>query len=206
MIEIFSLFYKKCLSSKVKRKYYNMRYLSWKSLFLLNFLLMIIFYLILDTDLKTVQFMQAIISGIFISVLAYVATVVIPEREQVKSIVRRLETEVRERLRSTFDENCYEKEHITRTYRYHIIPLLKSLEAQFSTISRDVGMVRCTKEETSLFTYISTLDELFKGLIELIDDPENNKTDIENHVESIKKIYTQEILPRCKELKKYYFL
>ena len=206
MLEIIKLFYKKCLKNKTDRKYYNTDISSWKFLLFINSILMLLFFLGFDKESRFVQLIQVILSGIFISILTYIATIVIPERNQVKSIVRQLEIEVHDQLRSTFEEKCYKKEYIIRTYRYHITPLLKRLEAQFSTISRNIGMLRCTKEETSLFTYISTLDETFKELIELIEDPENNKENIKKHVKKINGIYTREILPRCKELKKYYFL
>jgi hypothetical protein len=96
---------------------------------------MLIFYLIFDPTSKIIQFLQAIVSGIFISVLAYVGAVILPERNQIDCIISIFENDLKDGIRIMFEEYKYEKginehheKYLIRFYYAHIFQLLKILE------------------------------------------------------------------------------
>lgn len=226
MIEILKLFYKKFLSSKVKREYYNINFFSWKSLLLTSLIFMILVYLMFDPNLKIVQLIQVIISGVFISTLVYVATVILPERNRVDCIINIFQKDLKEAIfNGMFDEyrdeesiNEQLKEHLILFSSTHIFPLLMVLEVHFGKIDRSIGIKRVLSEENGLFSIVGELKYELENLIKYLEYPVKNKDIIDKCIKDIKGYFykleqkkgkfenNSRVTLYCNHLKDYYYL
>lgn len=205
MLEIIELFYKKCLKNKADRKYYNTDISSWKFLLIINSFLMLLFFLGFDKESRFVQLIQVILSGIFISILTYIATIVIPERNRVKRILKTFENELHEDIGIILLEADNRSKHFYFLHQDILLPQLQTLEISFALINREIGILRCFGRRNGLFSYIDFLKKETNKLSELLKNSENNNAEINKLIIKIRSVYRNEIIRECNSIRKHYF-
>ncbi|GLI57517.1 hypothetical protein PM10SUCC1_30310 [Propionigenium maris DSM 9537] len=197
--------YKEYVSSSVSRKFYNLTLKSWKVILVFNTILMILFFCYLDSKNSYVNLFQTILSGLFVSLLTYVMTVVIPERNRVRKITHELEGGIDGFMGSIFKSSGYTGENL-EFYIDVIFSHLSTIENNLNTITREVGVLRCCHPSRGLLSSVSVLRKDLKELLCLHSNQEKNCEEIKEKVHKIKEYYMNFVVVRCKEVKGYYFI
>lgn len=205
-MNVIILIYKRCFIGSSERKLYNFTIFSWKFLLLITLGLMTLSFLKLDSTKSIIQLIQVILSGFFISIVTYVATIVYPERNRVEKIIKLFEKDFFRDLHTTLLEIRSNGKDINFLVENIVFPSINVLENSLGLITRQVGINRCIDNRKGLLKYTYFIKKELKKTISLCQNYDENEIEIKETIKLIRKVYRNEILCFCKEIEKYYFL